>query len=70
MATGRIRRGPRNLAAGPLRTHVDSFVLHLRSEGKRDNTVTMYADAVRWFAAEHLLTGGQPTDRHPLRHRR
>jgi hypothetical protein len=37
-------------------------VLHLRSEGKSDNTVTVYADAVRWFAAEHPLTGGQPTD--------
>ncbi len=62
MATGRIRRGPRNLAAGPLRTHVDSLVLHLRPKERSDDTVTMYADAVRWFAAEHPLTGGQPTD--------
>jgi hypothetical protein len=45
VVAGRIRRGPRNLAAGPLRIHVGSLVLHLRSEGKSDNTVTVYTDA-------------------------
>ncbi|WP_239646101.1 tyrosine-type recombinase/integrase [Nocardiopsis valliformis] len=50
------------MAAGPLNLHIKSFVLHLRTEKKSDRTVTMYRESVAWFAAEHLLAGGQPTD--------
>ncbi|MFL1381658.1 tyrosine-type recombinase/integrase [Nocardiopsis protaetiae] len=62
MATRYLRRGPRNLAAGPLKPHIDSFVLYLRAEGRSRKTITLYSQAASWFAAEHLLTGGQPTD--------
>jgi integrase/recombinase XerD len=50
------------MAAGPLNLHIKSFVLHLRAEKKSDRTVSMYRESVAWFAAEHLLSGGQPTD--------
>ncbi|MFC4562732.1 hypothetical protein ACFO4E_12775 [Nocardiopsis mangrovi] len=30
------------------------FVPHMKALGRSDRTVTMYADAIRWFAAEHL----------------
>ncbi|MFI6575419.1 tyrosine-type recombinase/integrase [Nocardiopsis sp. NPDC050513] len=62
MGTKRVRRGPRDMAAGPLKPHVDSFVLTLRAAGRSERTATMYSEAVRWFAAEHLLTGGRPSD--------
>ncbi|MFE6303484.1 tyrosine-type recombinase/integrase [Nocardiopsis sp. NPDC057823] len=62
MAARHLRRGPRNLAAGPLKPHIDSFVLYLRAEGRSRKTITLYSQAASWFAAEHLLTGGQPTD--------
>ena len=50
------------MAAGPLNLHIKSFMLHLRSEKKSERTVAMYRESVAWFAAEHLLAGGQPTD--------
>ncbi|MDT0328289.1 hypothetical protein [Nocardiopsis lambiniae] len=62
MATRYLRRGPRNLAAGPLKPHIDSFVLYLRAEGRSRKTITLYSQAASWFAAEHLPAGGQPTD--------
>lgn len=62
MGGKQIRRGARALDAGPLEPHVTSFVLNLKSLGRSDNTVKMYSDAVRWFAAEHLIPGGQPND--------
>jgi hypothetical protein len=43
------------MAAGPLKSHVDSFVLTLRAVGRSERTATMYSEAVRWFAVEHLL---------------
>ncbi|MGQ4270051.1 tyrosine-type recombinase/integrase [Nocardiopsis changdeensis] len=62
MAVRYLGRGPRNLAAGPLKPHIDSLVPHLRAEGRSRKTITLYSRAASWFAAEHLLAGGQPTD--------
>ncbi|WP_116248451.1 hypothetical protein [Nocardiopsis sp. FIRDI 009] len=38
MGTKRLRRGPRNTAAGPLKPHVDSFTLTLRAAGRSERT--------------------------------
>lgn len=46
---------PRSLAP-----HITSFVLYLKSMGRADKTTRMYRQAVEWFAAEYLATGGQP----------
>lgn len=54
---GKVRT-VRNLDAGPLKHHVTSFILHMKSLGRSDKTVKMYSEATLWFAAEHLLTGG------------
>ena len=63
MGGARIRRGARNLDAGPaLQPHITSFVLNLKALGRSDRTVTMYRDAVAWFAAEHLSAGGHLND--------
>jgi site-specific recombinase XerD len=51
----RHRRQPRQLDAGPFKTDVDSFRLHLAAENKAARTLAAYTEAVRWFAAEHLL---------------
>jgi integrase/recombinase XerD len=41
--------------AGPFEAEVESFWLHLAAEGKAGRTLRMYTEAVRWFAAAHLL---------------
>ncbi|MBE2998703.1 tyrosine-type recombinase/integrase [Nocardiopsis sp. HNM0947] len=69
MAGIRLRRGPRNMAAGPLDAHIRSFTRSLRALKRSRKTISMYREAVAWFAAEHLLAGGQPNDidhRHAL----
>ncbi|MBX9391311.1 tyrosine-type recombinase/integrase [Streptomonospora halotolerans] len=59
MAGTRVRRGPRNMDAGSLKFHINSFSLALRAQKLSKRTVTMYCEAVAWFAAEHLIAGGQ-----------
>lgn len=61
MGSKDTRRAPRQLDAGPLNPHINSFVLHLKSMGRSDKTVRMYREAAQWFAGEHLLAGGQPS---------
>jgi integrase/recombinase XerD len=46
---------PKQLDAGPFEAEVDSFRLHLAAEGKAGRTLDTYTEAVRWFAAGHLL---------------
>jgi hypothetical protein len=46
---------PKHLDAGPFEAEVDSFRLHLAAEGKAGRTLDTYTEAVRWFAAGHLL---------------
>src|SRR6266581_7941427 len=43
------------LAAGAFEGEISSFRLHLAAEGKSPKTIRMYTEAVRWFAAAHLL---------------
>jgi integrase/recombinase XerD len=43
------------LDAGPFEPLIGSFWLHLAAEGKAAKTVRIYAEAVAWFAAAHLL---------------
>lgn len=43
------------LGAGSFEPLIGSFWLHLAAEGKAPKTVRIYADAVAWFAAAHLL---------------
>ena len=47
---------PRQLDAGPFAADVASFRLHLAAEGKSPKTLKVYTEAVRYFAAAHLLT--------------
>lgn len=52
------RRRParrKRLEAGPFEAEVGSFRLHLAAEGKAGRTLDTYCEAVRWFAAAHLL---------------
>ena len=51
------RRLPRlgKLDAGVFGADVASFGLHLAAEGKAAKTIRTYTEAVRWFAAAHLL---------------
>jgi integrase/recombinase XerD len=49
-------RPPGRLDAGPFAAEIASFRLHLAAENKAAATVRIYTDAVRWFAASHLLT--------------
>ena len=52
------RRHPpqrKQLDAGPFEAEVGSFWLHLAAEGKAGRTLHTYSEAVRWFAAAHLL---------------
>jgi site-specific recombinase XerD len=51
---GRSRRR-KTYGAGPFEAEVESFLLHLAAEGKAARTVRTYTEAVRWFAAAHLL---------------
>jgi hypothetical protein len=46
---------PRKLDAGVFGADVASFRLHLAAENKAERTITAYTEAVRWFAAAHLL---------------
>ncbi len=46
---------PKQLDAGPFEAEVNSFRLHLAAEGKAGRTLHTYTEAVRWFAAAHLL---------------
>jgi len=46
---------PKQLDAVPFEAEVDSFRLHLAAEGKAGRTLHTYTEAVRWFAAAHLL---------------
>jgi integrase/recombinase XerD len=47
------RRKP--LAAGTFQPEISSFRLALAAEAKAAKTVRMYTEAVRWFAAAHLI---------------
>jgi integrase/recombinase XerD len=53
----RRRSSPQSkqLDAGPFEAEVGSFWLHLAAEGKAGRTIGTYTEAVRWFAAAHLL---------------
>ena len=51
----RRSRHPKPLAAGAFHGAINSFRLNLAAEGKSGKTVRMYAEAVQWFAAAHLL---------------
>src|SRR5712691_3359126 len=51
----RRSRQPKLLAAGALEGEISSFRLQLAAEGKSPKTIRMYTEAVRWFAAAHLL---------------
>jgi hypothetical protein len=46
---------PKQLDAGPFEAELGSFRLHLAAEGKARRTLRAYTEAVRWFAAAHLL---------------
>ena len=46
---------PRKLDAGVFGADVASFRLHLAAENKAERTIRAYTEAVRWFAAAHLL---------------
>jgi site-specific recombinase XerD len=48
-------RQPKQLDARGLRPEISSFRLHLAAEGKAATTVRTYTEAVRWFAAAHLI---------------
>jgi hypothetical protein len=48
-------RCPGRLDAGPFEADIASFRQHLAAENKATGTVRTYVDAVRWFAASHLL---------------
>jgi len=43
------------LEAGPFQSAISSFRLHLAAEAKAASTLRTYTDAVRWFAAAHLI---------------
>ena len=54
--SSRQPRPPGLLDAGPLGADIASFRLHLAAEGKSARTVQGYTSAVRWFAADYLLS--------------
>jgi hypothetical protein len=51
----RRSRQPKLLAAGAFEAEISSFRLQLAAGGKSPKTIGMYTEAVRWFAAAHLL---------------
>ena len=51
----RRRLRPGQLDAGLFGADVASFRLHLAAENKAERTIRVYTEAVRWFAAAHLL---------------
>jgi hypothetical protein len=55
-------RQTKPLDAGIFQPEVSSFRLHLATEGKAVKTVRTYTEAVRWFAAAHLLRQGNRTE--------
>ena len=70
-ATRRHSPVPRQLYPGPFEVEVDSFRLHLAGEGKAGRTLDTYTEAVRLFAAAHLLretgkTSWEQVDRQDL----
>jgi integrase/recombinase XerD len=56
LAPRRRPRVPKELDAGPLEAEVGSFALHMAAEGKAPRTIRNYTEAVRWFAAAHVLS--------------
>ncbi len=54
-AEERRSRQPNPLAAGAFQGAISSFHLNLADDGKSGKTARMYTEAVRWFAAAHLL---------------
>jgi site-specific recombinase XerD len=54
-APQRCPRQPRRLDAGVFQTEIGSFRLFLAAGMKSARTIRAYTEAVRWFAAEHLL---------------
>jgi site-specific recombinase XerD len=54
-------RRPKQLEAGPFAADVASFRLHLAAENKSGKTIQIYTEAVRWFAAAHLLCATSKT---------
>jgi site-specific recombinase XerD len=46
---------PKALDAGCFQPEISSFRLHLAAEGKAAATVRTYTEAIRWFAAAHLI---------------
>jgi site-specific recombinase XerD len=48
-------RQPKQLDAGIFTAEISSFRLRLATEGKAAKTIRTYTEAVRWFAAAHLL---------------
>ena len=53
---GPSSRQPKPLAAGVFQPEISSFRLCLAAEGKSGKTVRVYTEAVRWFAAAHLIS--------------
>jgi hypothetical protein len=45
---------PKQLDAGIFQAEISSFALRLAAEGKADNTIQTYIEAVQWFAAACL----------------
>jgi site-specific recombinase XerD len=52
---------PGKLDAGVFGADVASFRLHLAAENKAERTIRAYTEAVRWFAAAHLLCQNSKT---------
>ena len=64
-------RSRKPLDTGPFQPEIGSFRLHLAAEGKAAKTVRIYTEAVRWFAAAHLIprtsrTRWEQVDRHDI----
>lgn len=57
----RLVRRAGQLDAGPFAADIASFRLHLAAENKAAETIRIYTDATRWFAASHLLTETEKT---------
>jgi site-specific recombinase XerD len=51
----RLAYSAKQLDVGPLAADIGSFRLNLAAENKAEKTIRVYVDAVRWFAAAHLL---------------
>jgi hypothetical protein len=51
----RLACSAKQLDVGPLAADIGSFRLNLAAENKAEKTIRVCTDAVRWFAAAHLL---------------